>query len=160
MVRNSLGEAVHIDQWTGVPWPAQIEKIVALSRYYNYARVVIDKTGLGQTLPSMISANGVVTEEVTLSNIEKERLVNHLAMLIEQETISYPDNEVLLNELKDYQYSYTKTGKISFSASSYNKHDDLVIAMVLAFKDYNMPGVVLPFMGMVEGIKKKKTRTA
>jgi phage FluMu gp28-like protein len=108
----------------------------------------------------MISANGVVTEEVTLSNIEKERLVNHLAMLIEQETISYPDNEVLLNELKDYQYSYTKTGKISFSASSYNKHDDLVIAMVLAFKDYNMPGVVLPFMGMVEGIKKKKTRTA
>lgn len=160
VVRNSLGEAVHIDQWTGVPWPAQIEKIVALSRYYNYARVVIDKTGLGQTLPSMISANGVVTEEVTLSNIEKERLVNHLAMLIEQETISYPDNEVLLNELKDYQYSYTKTGKISFSASSYNKHDDLVIAMVLAFKDYNMPGVVLPFMGMVEGIKKKKTRTA
>ena len=140
MVRNSLGEAVHIDQWTGVPWPAQIEKIVALSRYYNYARVVIDKTGLGQTLPSMISANGVVTEEVTLSNIEKERLVNHLAMLIEQETISYPDNEVLLNELKDYQYSYTKTGRL-VSRSSYNKHDDLVIAMVLAFKDYNMPGL-------------------
>ena len=146
-----------MNKWTGVPWP-QIENSGSVKVLQLRGCDRQDK--YRPALPSMISASRVVTEEVTLSNIEKERLVNHLAMLIEQEAISYPDNEVLLNELKDYQYSYTKTGKISFSASSYNKHDDLVIAMVLAFKDYNMPGVVLPFMGMVEGIKKKKTRTA
>jgi argininosuccinate lyase len=103
----------------------------------------------------MLRANGVIVQDFHLSNIEKERLVNHLAMLIEQEIISYPDHEVLLNELKDYQYSYTKTGKISFSASS-DKHDDLVTALYLAFADYNLPGIVLPFMGKIEGIKKKK----
>ena len=157
IVRNSLGEAVKIEQWTGVPWPAQVEKIVFLSRRYNYARVVIDKTGVGETLPSMIRTSGVIVEEVHFSNIEKERLVNHLAMLIEQEVVSYPDHETLVNELKDYQYSYTKTGKISFSASTHSRHDDLVTALFLAFKDYNMPGNVIPFMGLIDGIKKKKS---
>lgn len=155
IIRNSLGQAVSVLQWTGVPWTSQVERIVQLSRYYNYAQVNIDKTGVGETLPSMLRANGVIVQDFHLSNIEKERLVNHLAMLIEQEIISYPDHEVLLNELKDYQYSYTKTGKISFSASS-DKHDDLVTALYLAFSDYNLPGIVLPFMGKIEGIKKKK----
>ncbi len=155
VVRNSLGEAVKVEQWTGVPWAVQVEKITYLSRHYNYANVVLDKTGVGETLPSMLRANGLVVEEVHFTNIEKERLVNHLSMLIEQEAISYPDNEALVNELKDYQYSYTKTGKVSFSASTHSRHDDLVTALFLAFMNYNMPEMALPYMGMVDGIKKK-----
>ncbi len=155
VVRNSRGQAVKVEQWTGVPWPSQVERIVNMSRYYNYAKVVVDRTGVGETLPSMLKANGVIVEEVYLTGVEKERLVNHLAMLIEQEIISYPDHEALINELKDYQYSYTKTGRISFSASSDSRHDDLVTALFLAFKDYNLSSVRLPFMGVIDGIKKK-----
>ncbi|HUM44133.1 MAG TPA: hypothetical protein PKI14_14420 [Fervidobacterium sp.] len=155
VVRNSYGEVVNVMQWTGKPWPVQVEEITRLSRYYNYATVVIDKTGIGEALPSMLEQNGVIVDAVHFTSAVKERLVNHLAMLIEQKAISYPDHAPLLEELKDYQYLLTKTGFIRYSASTSKKHDDLVTAMILAFKDYNKPEIVLPYMGMLGGLKKK-----
>jgi len=99
--------------------------------------------------------HGVEVDPVHFTNPEKERMVNHLAMLIEQQAISYPDDDALLNELKDYQYSVTKSGLIRYSASLQRGHDDLVTAMMLAFRDYNQPQVTLPFMGVIRGIRKK-----
>ncbi len=156
VVRNSVGQAVNVYQWTGVPWTSQVDKMVVLSRYYNYARVVMDKTGIGGTLPESLEKQGVEVEAIYFTNQEKEKMVNHLAMLIEQKAIVYPNNEALINELKDYQYTMTKSGLVKYSASTQAKHDDLVTAMMLAFKEYNQPEVEMPWMGKVEGIKKKR----
>ena len=156
VVRNSYGEVVNVMQWTGKPWSTQIEEIARLSKYYNHAVVVIDRTGVGETLPTMLEQKGIIIDAVYFTSAVKERLVNHLAMLIEQRAISYPDNTALIEELKDYQYVLTKMGAIRYSASTSKKHDDLVTAMILAFKDYNMPEISLPYMGMLEGVKRKK----
>ena len=155
VIRNSFGEAVKVIRWTGMPWPLQIENMVNYSRRYNYAKVTVDKTGVGDTIPSQLMQHGVEVDPVHFTNPEKERMVNHLAMLIEQQAISYPDDDALLNELKDYQYSVTKSGLIRYSASLQRGHDDLVTAMMLAFRDYNQPQVTLPFMGVIRGIRKK-----
>lgn len=154
VIRNSHGEAVYVAQWSGKPWSIQVDEIAFLSRKYNFARVVIDKIGVGETLPEALMQRGVEVEPVHAMSAEKERLVNHLAMLIEQEAIVIPDNTALINELKDYQYTMTKSGNIKFSASTQAKHDDLVTAMYLAFKDYNKPETEIPWMGLLDGVKK------
>jgi len=155
VIRNSKGEAVRIEQWTGKPWTVQMDEIAYLSRYYNYALVVMDRTGLGETLPEALAQRGIDVEPLYISNPEKEKMVNHLAMLIEQKIICYPNMEALINELKDYEYTITKTGTIKYSSSTSSRHDDLVTAMYLAYKDFNIPEMDLPFMGLFGGIEKK-----
>jgi hypothetical protein len=155
VIRNSRGEAVRVEQWTGKPWTVQMDEIAYLSRYYNNALVVMDRTGLGETLPEALAQRGIDVEAIYISNPEKEKMVNHLAMLIEQKLIKYPNNDVLINELKDYEYTITKTGTIKYSASSSHRHDDLVTAMFLAFKDFNVPEMDPPFVGLFGGIEKK-----
>lgn len=155
VIRNNVGEAVKIYQWTGRPWSVQVDEIERLAREYNYAHVVIDATGIGDTLPEQLIKRGISAEGVFFTNPLKEQLVNHLAMLVEQESIKYPNNEVLVNELKDYQYFLTQTGVIRYSASTSARHDDIVTAMMLAFRDYNQPQHELPYIGLFGGVKKK-----
>jgi len=153
-IRNSLGECVKVYQWSGKPFTAQVEEIVMLSQKYNYAHVVVDKTGLGETLPEALMQRGVDVEAVHFTRQEKEHLVNHLAMLIEQNAIRYPNNEALIAELKDYEYSLTKTGLTKYGNASASGHDDLVTALLLAFKDYQMPDITIPYMGLLAGVPK------
>ena len=89
-VRNSKGECVYVQQWTGVPWTRQMDEIAILSRRYNHAPVVMDRTGLGEALSEALIQRGLDVEPVFFTNQEKERMVNHLAMLMEQKLISYP----------------------------------------------------------------------
>ncbi len=150
-VRNSKGECVHITRWTGKSWTQQADDIAELSKYYNYAKVVIDRTGLGEALPEALIQRGVEVEAIYMSNQEKEKMVNNLAFLIEQKAISYPYYEPLINELKDYEYVVTKAGNIRYSASG-KHHDDLVTAMMLAYKDFNLVDSTPIYMGLLESL--------
>jgi Terminase-like family. len=156
VIRNSKGECVRVLQWTGKPWTRQIDEIALLSRQYNYATVVMDRTGLGEALPEALAQRGVTVEPVFFTNAEKEKMVNHLAMLIEQKLICYPNFPPLVAELKDYQYKITKGGNIQYSASTSHKNDDLVTACMLAYKDYNIPELTLPFLGLLSSVQTNK----
>ena len=155
-VRNSKGECVYIQQWTGKPWTKQMDEIALLSRRYNHAPVIMDRTGLGEALPEALAQRGIEVEPVFITNQEKEKMVNHLAMLIEQRLICYPNFPALIAELKDYQYKFTKGGNIQYSASTSNRHDDLVTSLFLAYKDFNIPEITLPFIGLLAGVQTNK----
>jgi hypothetical protein len=82
-------------------------------------------------------------------------MVNHLAMLIEQKAISYPNNPVLIAELKDYGYTLTASGNVKYGNSTKGSHDDLCTALFLCMKSYNLPEITIPWMGLLGGIKKR-----
>ena len=63
-----------------VSWTSQVERIVQLSILQLTHKVNIDKTGVGETLPSMLRANGVIVQISTFP-ISKKKTVNHLKML-------------------------------------------------------------------------------
>lgn len=153
-IRNSIGECVRVEQWQGMSWTTQVDKIATLSQLYNYAHVVLDKTGIGETLPESLMQRGVSFEAIHFTNQEKEVMVNHLAMLIEQESICYPKHEALLAELKNYEYTMTKSGMTRYAAGGSHSHDDLVTALMLAFKDYQIPQITLPYLGLLAGVSK------
>lgn len=154
-IRNSKGETVEVQQWKGLGWNAQYDRIEYLSRYYNNASIIMDKTGLGETIPEQLTLRGLDVEGVFFTAIEKERMVNNLAILIEQKIISYPNYEPLINELNDYEYNVTKRGNIQFGATSSN-HDDLVTGMMLAYRDFIVVEMAMPFVGLFGGLSHKK----
>ncbi len=154
VVRNSKCQVVRVEQWRNKNWNYQYDNIAYLSQMYNNAKIIMDKTGLGETIPEQLIMRGLDVEAVFFSNKAKEQLVNNLSMLIEQKIISYPRNELLINELADYEYSITRSGLIRYSSSSSNKHDDLVTAMMLAFKDFSFTEVKIPWIVKVDNIKR------
>jgi hypothetical protein len=155
-IRNSRGECVRVLQWTGKPWTRQMDEIAYLSNHYNHAPVIIDRTGIGDALPEALTQRGIEVEPVFINNPEKEKMVNHLAMLIEQKLISYPNFPALIAELKDYRYTFTKSGNIQFSASSSRRNDDLVTCLFLAYKNYNIPDLIIPFVGLFDSVQTNK----
>ncbi len=154
VVRNSQGDVVKAELWSGLPFTQQVERVVNLSRLYNFARVVMDRTALGETLPEAFTQRGVEIEAIKYSNELKNTHVNHLAFLIEQRAIRYPKNEQLIAQLKDYEYKTTKTGLTTYGNSVKGGHDDFVTAMYLAFKDYQLPEITIPYMGLLAGVPK------
>jgi len=151
-VRDSHGRVVYITRWSDKSWTKQMDDITKLARYYNNAQVVMDRTGIGEVLPEALQQRGVDVEPLYVSNLIKEQMVSNLAFLIEQEKISYPYYEPLIFELKDYEYTITKTGNIRYSASTSRRQDDLVDAMMLAFKDYDSMELDLPFLGLIQNV--------
>ncbi len=152
VIRNTRGEVVYVAQWTGKPWTQQMKLIESLSKEYNNAVVVVDRTGLGNAIPEALEQRGLEVDAVYFTAQEKERLVNHLAMLIEQRLIKIPDYYPLLAELRDYQYTTTKTGHVRYGAAS-SGHDDLVTALFLSMSHFNAPQLTSPYMGLLDGIK-------
>lgn len=154
-IRNRQGQCVKIEQWRK-PWDLQIEEIAYLARYYNHAHVIMDRTGIGGTIPIELDKRGVSVEGVYISNREKEDMVNNLALLIERKAICYPKFDTLINELLDFEYIITNSGIIRYSASTKRKHDDLVTALYLCFKDFANAEMELPFVGMLGGVGRKR----
>ena len=155
-IRDDLGNGVYIAQWTGKAWTSQMNEIEHLSRKYNNALVVVDKTGLGDTIPEALDQRGVYVEPVHFNSQIKENLVNNLAMLMEQKSIRFVENEAFIAEIGDYEYQTTSTGNVKYGASSSSKHDDLVTAAMLSYKDYNSQETEFEYMGFLGGIEKKK----
>lgn len=157
-VRNSRGETVHITRWTGVTWQGQLERVRDMSRKYNYALVRMDSTGLGKTLPEALDKMGVPVEPVVFSNSVKEDMVNHLAFLMEQKAISYPNHQALKQELKDFKYTISDKGTIRYAAPR-GSHDDLVTMMMLAYKDFNLDSLEMTdaYMGVLMGVSQRRS---
>lgn len=73
----------------------------------------------------------------TTTNQSKQRQVNELQVLLEQEQIKIPNDQNLINELSAFQATLNmKTNSISYSAPN-GYHDDRVMSLLLAVDLYN-----------------------
>lgn len=154
-IRSERGELVYLVRWTGMPWTTQLDKIAYYCKRYNNAHLDIDRTGLGETLPEAAAQRGLSVEGHFFSNLFKEQMVNHFALLCEQKAVVLIDDQPLKEEMKAYTYTTTKTGKINYSHPA-GGHDDLITAVMLAFRDYNSPTATTPYLGFLSGIAHKK----
>jgi hypothetical protein len=151
VLKESTGECVEVFHWTGVPYAAQIDRVVGISRKYNFATVRFDETGVGKTIGPQLDKQGVNIEPVHWTNALKDEMVNHLAFLMEQRVISFPPHEALLAELKQYKYTISETGVTRYSAPR-GSHDDLVAMMIMLYKDYNQAEMEMPWFGSFGGV--------
>lgn len=136
---------VYFDRFNRVDYSVQIERVVEVSRKYNKAKIILDSTGVGDPILESIKKKCNQTEGFLFTNKSKQQLIEHLAVLLEKQEISYPDIKVLTNELLSYQYEISRAGNMIYNAPS-GVHDDCVIALALAawgVKHQRNPRVIL-----------------
>lgn len=101
---------------------------------FNKARVLMDRTGVGSPIFDDLVTKIPGLEPYDFTEQSRKDLLENLKMKIEERTIRIPDDEILLNELKSFQYQMTDRGKIRIACPD-SQHDDTVMSLALAVWD-------------------------
>lgn len=132
---------VAFERFHQIDWSIQKARIVSLARKYN-ALTLLDSSGLGDPILEDLRNLGLHVEGVTLTPESKRQLINHLAILLEEQTISFPPIPQLISELQAYTYDLLPSGSLRFQAPS-GLHDDSVISLSLACFPLSMPTAII-----------------
>ncbi len=137
VIDTSTREVVAFERFSDVSWTEQKLRIQRLAHKYNNALTVIDSNGVGDPIvEDLQTANISLYYEgdkpgFKFTNDSKARLIDQLALAIEQRLITFPNIEVLLEELRQFSYSISQGGRIIYGAPE-GKYDDCVISLALA----------------------------
>lgn len=121
------GNVCRLERWQK-PWPETINDIVRLT---GKTTALVDSTGAGDpVLATLQRATPLTFEGFVFSQPSKQRLMEGLAVHIQQQKGMIPKDSVLQRELETFEYEYTRTG-VRYTAPS-GLHDDCVMAFALA----------------------------
>jgi hypothetical protein len=90
---------------------------------------LIDSTGVGDPIFERLQKQNPLIEGFKFTQTSKQQIMEGVAVAIQNREVVIPDN-VLLQELLDFEYEYTRTGT-KYSAPV-GLHDDTVCALALA----------------------------
>lgn len=122
-----------MDRFNKLDWPIQKQRIANMARDWN-AKIIMDSTGVGDPIYDDLLMAFLNVEGVKITAQSKGPLIQGLMLAIEQQTIRWPADWIgLTDELNRYEYSYSPTGHVSYSAPS-GYHDDGVIALALCVR--------------------------
>ena len=132
-VYNMTNRSVaQIDRFNQLDYRIQMERLNFLIEKFDPKEIWIERNNVGEVLAEDLRIRyGRRLKEYVATNTTKRHLVENLIIAFEKERIKIPDNPVLLDELRSYQLSRTKSGLISYAAP-YGSHDDTVISLALA----------------------------
>ena len=149
----SLYEMRHLDQWLGVSYFEQADRIYQLVSRPEIARqtaVIVDATGVGRPLvdllrqkripnlvPVIITGGDAAAsvDEAGYYHVSKRDLVSAMIILYESERIQMsaqlPLTPALAAQIHNFKLKI-RDGRETYEAMKSDEHDDLVIALALA----------------------------
>ncbi|MHC1599282.1 MAG: terminase large subunit domain-containing protein [Candidatus Methanospirareceae archaeon] len=119
---------VHFERFNRRPYAEVIMRLKDLYKRFNYAKVLIDSTGVGD--PVLEDLQDVGAEGYVFTSKSKVQLIQRLQACLENGEVKYPYIEELIKELQFFEYQLTRTGVKMEARSGF--HDDCVIALALA----------------------------
>jgi len=122
---------VYCDRFSQIDYPFQKKRILATSRRYNNARIIVDSTGVGEPIKDDLSREGMFVDDFGFTNKSKKELIEKLSIFIEQKNVWIPRMETMIDELKSYGYRLSDAGNIIYGAP-HGLHDDHVVSLALA----------------------------
>lgn len=131
-------QVVFVDKFQKIDWTLQKKRIIAVAQKYNDAYINIDATGKGDPIVDDLMAAGLSVNDFKYTNQSKTQLFSKLAIFIEQNKISYPFIQSLIDELEAFSYTKTPGGRFTYSAPE-GQHDDQVNALALAVWELDDP---------------------
>lgn len=130
-VLNPVGRQVFHERFNQIAWERQIATIVSVAQRYD-AVVYLDCTGVGDPIYERLYRDGRLTVfPYQFTAASKARLIDNLAMQIEQGRIRLMDVPEQTNELLAYAYEITPSRNVRMNAPE-GMHDDCVIGLALA----------------------------
>lgn len=131
-------QVVCLERWNGTSWNLTVERAKAIAQKYNNALCVPDRTGVGDPIVEDLQRAGIgiyhdIDEKpgVLFTSPKKIMLIEKLMVAIEHRLITYPELDVLIDELRAFSYELMPGGKFRYNAPE-GKHDDCVISLALA----------------------------
>lgn len=119
------------ERFNDIKWIEQKIRIQQLANKYNNALCMVDSTGVGDPIYEDLCRSGVSCESFKFTNESKNRLIEQLVISLEQRLITFPEIDILLDELNCFEYELSDRGKVTYQAPE-GKHDDCVISLGLA----------------------------
>jgi phage FluMu gp28-like protein len=114
------------------PYSKVIGYLVRADKRFNFMRVLVDQTGVGEPVVEEVKSQGVRRAEgIKFTTETKERLLSNLKLLMEQERLALPYDRRLCQQINEQRYEYTKNGHIRFSHPE-RSHDDMLWSLALA----------------------------
>jgi hypothetical protein len=130
----SVGVALDVDgrccrfERFQAPWS---ETMARVARLTGRTPALADSTGVGDPIVEMLARQlGPRFEGYHFHQASKQKLMEGLAVAIQSRTVSYPAG-VIPGELGVFEYQYSRTGGVSYSAPE-GFYDDCVCALALA----------------------------
>lgn len=130
IARKDNNHIVYKDRFNDIDWTLIKDRITNASKKYNNATMWLDSTGVGDPIFDDLDKEGVNVESYKFTNESKINLISNLSLMLENNEITYPQDENLLNELKIYSYERLPSGKYRYQAPE-GLHDDDVTALML-----------------------------
>jgi hypothetical protein len=149
---DASGSVTVFERWHGRPWEYTIKTVV---ERVGKGPVLVDSTGLGDpVLEALQQKAGHGSEFVgyNFSSASKQKLMEGLAVAIQQQKIHYPAG-LIPGELEAFEYVYHRTG-VSYSAPE-GLHDDCVCSLALANHQLTMHQPK-PVMASIGGTPDKR----
>lgn len=132
VMERATRKVVWIDRFNDMDYSIQKKRIVALSKKYNSAKIIIDSSGPGDPIAEDIKRMAF-TDPVSMHSAKvKQQLIEKLQIFIEQRLITIPNHEELIKELRQYASYSTESGIYRRFSAPKHKHDDIVMALALA----------------------------
>lgn len=89
-VMDGTGKQVYHERFNQISWERQCSSIQPVAGRYH-ARIFVDSTGVGDPIYERLRKLGLDVKPFQFTNASKERLIDHLAMQIEQGKIRLLD---------------------------------------------------------------------
>jgi hypothetical protein len=144
---DEQGRLNYFDRFNQLDWGFQKNRIESIAKKYNNTKILMDSTGLGDPIFDDLKDRGLDIEGLKFTNESKKKLIEGLAIAIQNKDISFPVIDELINELELFEYQITPAGNITYSApEGYN--DDCVVSLALAVQA----------LGTLRGINRQDIR--
>lgn len=154
VIRNSKGRVVKVDMMNRLGWDAQWDKIAVYSRMYNGATVNFGQTGLGETIGSQLTKRGIPNNPLNEQGGNKAKLVEDLALIVEQQWCEIPWSTEMEKQLQDYVSVDREGRSTQYHNMTDGNHDDLVSALYFCFADFQSPQLVIPGKIFISSLSK------
>jgi len=132
-------QVIAIDRLNGLPWQVQIDRVVQFISENNVNAVLADQTSIGDPLNEQLrdrlcdAGLNVRVEGLVFTSQSKRELIDGLAVGFARGLPVIPEHRDLLSELSFFEYEISEHGNVKMG-TRHGCHDDLVIAMALAWK--------------------------
>lgn len=129
------------ERFNQIDYPLQKSRITSQHFRFNGAAITIDSTGVGEPIYDDLSADHIPVTGYKFTEQSRRDLLTNLQILLEQEIIKIPNDEILLDELRSFQYELSDSGRVKMVVPD-GLHDDMVMSLALAVWD--LPAKPIP----------------
>ncbi len=119
-------------RWDSTPWSSMRDHIISLNEEWGFSRIMVDSSNMGGIMAYQeLSEANLAVEEFKFQGENRQKILGNIQVAIERATISFPQIDTLIRELRSFQFIRMSNGLYKVQAPQ-GEFDDEVMALALA----------------------------